>query len=57
MAAPFFVASCYIPHHDSPFDSCMDRDQPFVDLKKDIAHFKGKGDVIVFGDMNACTKR
>ncbi|MCO5552306.1 hypothetical protein L7F22_005817 [Adiantum nelumboides] len=34
----------------------MDRDRPFFDLEEDIAYFKGEGDVIVFGDMNARTK-
>ncbi|RYA45856.1 endonuclease/exonuclease/phosphatase family protein [Enterobacter cloacae complex sp. GF14B] len=47
---------CFIPHHDLPFYACMDRDQPFSDLEEDIAYFKGEGDVIVFGDMNARTK-
>ncbi|RYA50179.1 hypothetical protein, partial [Enterobacter cloacae complex sp. CH23B] len=54
--AHIFVAGYYIPHHDSPFYACMDRDQPFSDLEEDIAYFKGEGDVIVFGDMNARTK-
>ncbi|RYA62356.1 hypothetical protein DD598_30455, partial [Enterobacter cloacae complex sp. 2DZ2F16B1] len=54
--APIFVAGCYIPHHDSPFYACMDRDQPFFDLEENISYFKGEVDVIVFGDMNARTK-
>ena len=53
---PTFVAGCYIPHHDSNFYACLDRDHPFSDLEEDIAHFKGKGEVIVFGDMNARTR-
>lgn len=53
-----FVAGCYIPHHDSNFYACLDidRDQPFVDLEEDIAQYKNKGEVIVFGDLNARTK-
>ncbi|MCO5564687.1 hypothetical protein L7F22_018354 [Adiantum nelumboides] len=31
-------------------------DKPFLDLEEDIAYFKAKGEVIVFGDMNARTK-
>ena len=34
----------------------MDKDQPFANLEDDIASFKSKGEVIVFGDMNARTK-
>ena len=38
---PTFIAGCYIPHHDSNFYACLDRDQPFASLEEDIAQFKG----------------
>ena len=34
----------------------MDKDQPFANLEDDIVYFKSKGEVIVFGDMNARTR-
>ena len=34
----------------------MDKYQPFANLEDDIAYFKSKGEVIVFGDMNARTR-
>ena len=34
----------------------MDKDKPFANLEDDIAYFKSKGEVIVFGDMNAHTR-
>ena len=54
---PMFAANCYIPHRDSNFYNCLDKDQPFVELEEGIVHFKDKGEVIVFGDMNAHTQR
>ena len=31
----------------------MDEDQPFTNLESDLAYFKAKETVIIFGDMNA----
>ena len=42
-----FVVGCYIPHEDSNFYACLDKDKPFVNLKDDIAYCKSKGEVIV----------
>jgi hypothetical protein len=53
---PIFVVGCYIPHHDSNFYACLDRDQPFSNHEEDISYFKTKGEVIVLGDMNARTR-
>ena len=53
---PTFVVGCYIPHQDSDFYASLDKDQPFANLEDDIVHFKSKGEVIVFGDMNARTR-
>jgi hypothetical protein len=53
---PTFVVGCYIPHQDSNFYACLDKDQPFANLEDDIAYFKSKGEVIVFGNMNARTR-
>ena len=47
----------YIPHKDSNFYACLDKDQHFANIEDDITYFKSKGEVIVFGDMNACTKK
>ena len=46
----------YISHQDSNFYAYFDKDQPFANLEDDIAYFKSKGEVIVFGDMNARTR-
>ena len=51
-----FVVGCYIPHQDSNFYASLDKDQPFANLEDDIAYFKSKWEVIVFGDMNARTR-
>ena len=51
-----FVTGCYIPHCESIFYADMDRDDPFSDLVEDIVHYKSKGEVIIMGDMNACTR-
>ena len=51
-----FVVGSYIRHQDSNFYACLDKDQPFANLEDDIAYFKSKGEVIVFGDMNARTR-
>ena len=51
-----FVAGCYIPHLDSNFYTCLDKDNPFNNLEEDIAYSKGQGEVIVLGDMNARTR-
>ena len=50
-----FVGRCYIPQHDYTFYARVDRDQPFVNLKDDIAFSKAKGEVVVFGDMTTRT--
>ena len=48
-----FVVGYNIPHQESNIYACLDKDQPFANLEDDIAYFKSKGEVIVFGDMNA----
>ena len=54
---PTFVVGCYIPHQDSNFYACFDKDQTFANLDDDIAYFKSKGEVSgVFGDMNVHSK-
>ena len=53
---PTFVVRCYIPHQDSNLYACLDKDKLFANLEDKIAYFKSKGEVIVFGDMNACTR-
>mgnify|MGYP007069645897 CR=1 FL=1 len=53
---PSIGVGCYIPHQDSNFYNCLDKDRPFAHLEYDIAYFKSNWEVIVFGDMNACTK-
>ena len=53
---PTLIVRCYIPHQDSNIYACLDKDQPFANLEDDIASFKSKGEVIVFGDMNARTR-
>ena len=50
---PTFVVKRYIHHQDSNFYASLDKDQPFANLEDDIVYFKSKGEVIVFGDMNA----
>ena len=42
---PTFVVGCYIPHQDSNFYACLDKDQPFANLEDDIAYLKSKGEV------------
>ena len=37
---PTFVVGCYIPHQDSNFYACLDKDQPFANLEDNIASFK-----------------
>ena len=32
-----FVVGCYIPHQDSNFYDCLDKNQPFANLEDDIA--------------------
>ena len=46
-----FLIRCHIPHQNSNFYACLDK-QPFVNLENNIAYFKSKGEVIVFGDTN-----
>ena len=50
-----FVGRCCIPQQDYNFYARVERDQPFVNLKGDIAFFKAKGEVVVFGDMTTRT--
>ena len=51
-----FVIGCYIPHQDSNFYVCLDKDQPFATIEDDITYFNSKEEDIVFGDMNVPTR-
>ena len=53
---PTFIVRHYIPNQDFNYYACLDKDQAFFNLEDDIAYFKSKAQVIVFGDMDACTR-
>ena len=52
---PTSVVGCYIPHQDFDFFGCLDKHQMFVNLDYHVTYFKHKGEIIVFGHVNAPT--
>ena len=49
---PTFVVG-YIPHQDSNFYVCLDKDKHYTNVEDNIAYFKSKRQVIVFRYKNA----